>query len=68
MSDDDVRFVNKCMLARETGWTFHYIEEQLDADEIWRVLEVFDAQDRGTAWVRKRAQERANAASSPRRR
>jgi hypothetical protein len=51
--------VNKALLVRETGWTLHYVEEELDAREIYELLEIYDAVDRAVAF---KAQRRTNTA------
>ena len=47
------------MLARETGWTLAYIEEQMDFAEVDEVLTIFDAVDRARAYVQERAANKA---------
>lgn len=47
--------MQKALLARETGWTLHYIEEQLDAREVTELLEIYDAVDRAHAFKAQRA-------------
>ncbi len=51
--------MNKWLLARETGWTLHYIENELDAQEIAEGLIIYDAFDRGVSYVQARAAEKA---------
>lgn len=46
--------VNKVMLAKTMGWTYRYIEEELDVQEYLDTLEILDAVDKAHGYVRDR--------------
>lgn len=46
--------MNRALLARETGWTFRHIEEEMDFEEIEETLAIFEAVDKGQNWVQQR--------------
>lgn len=50
------------MLARETGWTYQHIEEELDMVEVDETLTIFDAVDRARAYMQERAANKARRA------
>lgn len=56
------------MLARETGWTLHYIDNELDFTEVEEVLTIYDAVDRAHAYLREREASKAQRGRSGRRR
>lgn len=56
LSREEVHKVNRALLARETGWTYHYIDDELDFTEVTETLAIYDAVDRARAWVQQRAQ------------
>jgi len=60
----DVHKVNRALLARETGWSFQHIDEEMDFRDVEETLAIYEAVDKARAWVqqreeRKRAPKRA---------
>lgn len=47
--------MNRALLARETGWTYRHIEEEMDFTEVEETLAIFDAVDRAQAWLQRRS-------------
>lgn len=64
----DVRKVNRALLARETGWTYQYIDDELDFTEVEETLAIYEAVDKARAWVHERESRKAAPKSRGRRR
>jgi hypothetical protein len=54
-----VHKVNRALLARETGWTFDYIDERLDFQDAEETLAIYEAVDRAQAWAQQREMRKA---------
>jgi hypothetical protein len=54
LTEEQTRKVNRALLARETGWTYQHIEEEMDYTEVEETLAVYDAVDRARAWGQRR--------------
>jgi hypothetical protein len=50
----DVHKVNRALLARETGWTYRHIEDEMDFREVEETLAIYEAVDKARDWVRQR--------------
>lgn len=57
---EDVHKVNRALLARETGWTYRHIEDEMDFAEVEETLAIYEAVDKARAWAHEReARKRA---------
>lgn len=52
--------MNRALLARETGWTFQHIDEEMDFQDVEETLAIYEAVDKARSWVQER-QARKNA-------
>lgn len=50
----DVHKVNRALLARETGWTYRHIDDEMDFTEVEETLAIYEAVDKASAWIRQR--------------
>lgn len=50
----DVHKVNRALLARETGWTYGHIDDEMDFAEVEETLAIYEAVDKARAWVQER--------------
>lgn len=50
----DVHKVNRALLARETGWTYQHIDDEMDFAEVEETLAIYEAVDKARAWVGQR--------------
>lgn len=46
--------MNRALLARETGWTFQHIDEEMDHRDVAETLAIYEAVDRARSWVQQR--------------
>lgn len=49
------------MLAKTMGWTYSYIEDELDVQDYLDTLEILDAVEKGQAHLQQRARWRAQS-------
>ena len=54
LTREEVHKVNRAMLARETGWTYDYIDDVMDARDVADTLAIFEAVDKAHAWNQQR--------------
>lgn len=60
----DTHKVNRALLARETGWTYPHIDDEMDFTEVEETLAIYEAVDKARAWVEQR-NARKQAARRP---
>lgn len=64
LTRQEVHKVNRALLARETGWTYAHIDDEMDFTEVEETLAIYEAVDKARSWLSERASRKSSRTPS----